>query len=61
MNLTCGGLLGYCSSNCMTSLKVPSSKGVSAGPMITAFLWQRLGKYGCDDPSFVQRVSALSR
>ena len=38
MNLTPGGLLGYCSSNCMTSLNVPSSNGVSAGPMITAFL-----------------------
>jgi hypothetical protein len=37
-NFTAGGLLGYCSSNCMTSLKVPSSKGVSAGPMMTAFL-----------------------
>ena len=38
MNLTAGGLFGYCSSKCMTSLNVPSSKGVSAGPMITAFL-----------------------
>lgn len=38
MNLTAGGLLGYCSSKCITSLKVPSSKGVSAGPIITAFL-----------------------
>ena len=38
MNFTAGGLLGYCSSKCMTSLKVPSSKGVSAGPMMTAFL-----------------------
>lgn len=38
MNLTCGGLLGYCSSNCMTSRNVPSSNGVSAGPMMTAFL-----------------------
>jgi len=37
MNLTAGGLFGYCSSKCMTSLNVPSSKGVSAGPMITAF------------------------
>lgn len=40
MNLTCGGLLGYCSSNCITRRKVPSSKGVSAGPIITAFLCQ---------------------
>src|SRR5271170_7933287 len=38
MNLTAGGLLGYCSSKCMTSRKVPSSNGVSAGPMMTAFL-----------------------
>lgn len=38
MNLTPGGLLGYCSSKCITRRKVPSSKGVSAGPMITAFL-----------------------
>lgn len=38
MNFTAGGLLGYCSSKCITSLKVPSSKGVSAGPMMTAFL-----------------------
>lgn len=38
MNLTVGGLLGYCSSNCMTRRNVPSSKGVSAGPIITAFL-----------------------
>lgn len=37
-NLTPGGLLGYASSNCMTNLNVPSSNGVSAGPMITAFL-----------------------
>ena len=40
INLTAGGLLGYCSSKCMTSRKVPSSNGVSAGPMITAFLWR---------------------
>ena len=38
MNFTPGGLLGYCSSKCMTSLNVPSSKGVSTGPMMTAFL-----------------------
>jgi len=38
MNLTAGGLFGYCSSKCITSLKVPSSKGVSVGPIITAFL-----------------------
>src|SRR3954469_16805930 len=38
MNLTAGGLFGYCSSKCITSRKVPSSKGVSAGPIITAFL-----------------------
>jgi hypothetical protein len=43
MNFTAGGLLGYCSSKCMTSRKVPSSKGVSAGPMMTAFL--NHGKY----------------
>lgn len=50
MNLTAGGLFGYCSSKCITSRKVPSSNGVSAGPIITAFLlsgqngtWQRLG------------------
>ena len=40
MNFTPGGLLGYCSSKCMTSLKVPSSKGVSDGPMMTAFLYR---------------------
>jgi len=40
MNLTAGGLFGYCSSKCITSRNVPSSNGVSAGPMITAFLWQ---------------------
>lgn len=38
MNFTPGGLFGYCSSKCMTNLKVPSSKGVSTGPMMTAFL-----------------------
>lgn len=38
MNLTAGGLLGYCSSKCITRRNVPSSKGVSAGPIITAFL-----------------------
>lgn len=38
MNFTPGGLLGYCSSKCMTSRKVPSSNGVSAGPIMTAFL-----------------------
>ena len=30
-NLTMGGLLGYSSLNCMVSLKVPSSNGVSLG------------------------------
>lgn len=39
MNLTPGGLFGYCSSKCITSLNVPSSKGVSEGPMMTAFLY----------------------
>lgn len=38
MNLTPGGLLGYASSKCITRRNVPSSKGVSAGPIITAFL-----------------------
>lgn len=38
MNLTAGGLFGYCSSKVITSRKVPSSKGVSAGPIMTAFL-----------------------
>ena len=38
MNLTPGGLLGYCSSKCIIKRKVPSSNGVSEGPMITAFL-----------------------
>jgi len=37
MNLTAGGLFGYCSSKCITRRKVPSSKGVSAGPIMTAF------------------------
>jgi hypothetical protein len=44
MNFTCGGLFGYCSSNCMTSLNVPSSNGVSAGPMMTAFLMTKRGQ-----------------
>lgn len=38
MNLTPGGRFGYCSSKCITSRKVPSSNGVSAGPIMTAFL-----------------------
>lgn len=29
--------MGYCSSNWMTSLNVPSSKGVFSGPIMTAF------------------------
>lgn len=51
MNLTPGGLFGYCSSKCMTNLNVPSSKGVSDGPMITAFLYNLLGL--CLDQSFL--------
>ena len=48
MNLTPGGLLGYCSSKCMTRRKVPSSKGVSEGPMMTAFLWSSVSLvFGC--------------
>lgn len=43
MNLTPGGLFGYCSSKCMTNLNVPSSKGVSDGPIMTAFLHNVLG------------------
>ena len=35
--LTVGGLLGYSSVNSIVNLKVPSSKGVSWGPNITAF------------------------
>lgn len=38
INLTCGGLFGYCSSNTIVSRNVPSSNGVSPGPIITAFL-----------------------
>lgn len=38
INFTPGGLLGYCSSKFMTRRNVPSSNGVSAGPMMTAFL-----------------------
>lgn len=38
MNLTPGGLFGYCSSKCITKRNVPSSNGVSVGPMMTAFL-----------------------
>lgn len=34
---TVGGLLGYSSVNSIVSLNVPSSKGVSWGPKITAF------------------------
>lgn len=44
-NFTRGGLLGYCSSKERTNLKVPSSNGVSAGPMITAFLLEWLVKH----------------
>ena len=40
MKRTPGGLFGYCSSNVMTRRNVPSSKGVSDGPMMTAFLFQ---------------------
>ena len=36
-NLTSGGLKGYSSLNSMVSLNVPSSKGVSFGPQMTAF------------------------
>lgn len=36
-NLTVGGLFGYSSVNSIVSLNVPSSKGVSCGPKITAF------------------------
>lgn len=36
-NLTVGGLFGYSSVNSIVNLKVPSSKGVSCGPKITAF------------------------
>ena len=36
-NLTFGALFGYSSVNSMVSLNTPSSKGVSAGPKITAF------------------------
>ena len=39
INLTPGGLFGYCSSKCMIKRNVPSSKGVSEGPMMTAFLF----------------------
>ena len=35
--LTVGGLFGYSSVNSIVNLKVPSSKGVSCGPNITAF------------------------
>jgi hypothetical protein len=38
INFTPGGLFGYASSKCITRRKVPSSKGVSAGPIMTAFL-----------------------
>ena len=52
MNLTPGGLLGYCSSKCIIRRKVPSSKGVSVGPIITAFLWREgdvsLGESGME-------------
>jgi len=34
---TVGGLLGYSSVNSIVNLNVPSSKGVSCGPKITAF------------------------
>lgn len=46
MNLTTGGLLGYCSSNCKMSRKVPSSNGVSEGPIITAFHFMTLSGNG---------------
>ena len=42
-------LLGYDSSNVMTSLNVPSSKGVSAGPKMTAFQIMRLSAHGAPE------------
>lgn len=48
MNLTIGGLLGYSSLNCIVSLKVPSSNGVSLGlgnrsvDLLILFLCMRL-------------------
>jgi len=45
-NLTVGGLLGYDSSNVSTSLNVPSSNGVSAGPNMTAFQSIMLSGHG---------------
>lgn len=62
MNLTAGGLFGYCSSKCITSRKVPSSNGVSAGPIITAFLLRasaELSKPVCADATYhVMTLSA---
>lgn len=45
-NLTAGGLLGYCSSNCNAKRNVPSSNGVSDGPIITAFQYITLSGTG---------------
>ena len=51
MNFTPGGLLGYCSSKCMTNLNVPSSNGVSTGPIMTAFLhFVSLATYNVAEP-----------
>jgi len=48
-NLTVGGLFGYDSSNVNSSLNVPSSNGVSAGPNMTAFHSIRLSLHGAPD------------
>jgi len=37
LNITLGGLLGYSSVKSSVNLKVPSSQGVSSGPIRTAY------------------------
>lgn len=46
---TVGGLFGYSSVNSIVSLNVPSSKGVSCGPKITAFHIMMLLSVGAPD------------
>lgn len=48
-NRTVGGLFGYSSVNSMVNLNVPSSKGVSWGPNITAFQIIMLLSVGAPD------------
>ena len=46
VNLTTGGLLGYSSLNFRVRQKIPSSKGVSTEPIITAVQEKMLSSSG---------------